>query len=490
VRVLDAPLSIDDSSWEYIALWGSNDQVLAALDKVNIQQIRFDLIAWRMQDREFWQQVLNKLDSVGVYDGTLWGYSLRHRDQRRMREFLESQDPIVQRVSPYFDHSLMHVDLESRLEYEHLDFRPIVVARTHRLGREWKILNDGLAQQYRELLNLLAHQPKILPRQRLSLAYYQLIQNRTQEALANFKRVDRAELVGQTNTTEAQMQYDYFDAYFAMRTGQFDRAEAIAQKYQAYPVPRWNEWFKIVAQQIQERQALQNGTVATQTPDADQTDSTFENAAMRELQSGRESAMEEGASKLPGLELVQKDGQMWIQHRNIKQVQVHYYFVDVELMFSRNPFLGRNQSRLAVIEPNVKKTLDLESKASWEQIEWKVPDELKNRNMIVEVVSGGITRSVPVYSNSLNVNLTVPYGRLQVLSAGNKRPIEGAYVKVYAKHKDGSVRFYKDGYTDLRGVMDYASLSTDDWSTVTRYSILVLHPEYGAWIQECEPPTR
>lgn len=491
LRVLDAPLNIDDSSWEYLADWGSNDQVLAALDKVNILEIDFDRIAWRMQDGAFWKQVLNKLDTIGIYNPTLWAYSLKHRDERRLREFFESHDRIVGQASPYFDHPLMHVDLESRLDYEHLDFRPIVVARTHRLGREWKILNDGLAHQYEKLVNLLAYQPKILPRQRLSLTYYQLIQNRTQEALANFKKVNRADLVGQSTTSEAQMQYDYFDAYFAMRTGQYDRAEAIAKKYEAYPVPRWNEWFKTVGDQIRERQALQNGTLALGAdPSGPEVDPSFENAAVRELQGGRETALDQGASKLPGLELVQKDGQIWITHRNIAQVQVHYYFVDVELMFSRNPFQGRNQSRLSVIEPNLKKVVDLEPKVGWDRLEWKVPEELKNRNMILEVVSGGIVRSVPLYSNSLNVNMSVPLGRLQVLSSDNKKPIEGAYVKVYARHNDGSVRFYKDAYTDLRGVMDYASLSTQEWSTVAKYSILVLHPEYGVWIQECEPPTR
>ena len=491
VRVLDAPLNIDDSSWEYLADWGSNDQVLAALDKVNIREIDFDRIAWRMQDGAFWKQVLNKLDTIGIYNPTLWAYSLKHRDERRLREFFESDERIVGHAFPYFDHTLMHVDVESRLDYEHLDFRPIVVARTHRLGREWKILNDGLARQYEQLVNLLAYQPKILPRQRLSLTYYQLIQNRTQEALANFKKVNRADLVGQSTTSEAQMQYDYFDAYFAMRTGQYDRAEAIAKKYEAYPVPRWNEWFKTVGDQIRERQALQNGTLALGAdPSGPEVDPSFENAAVRELQGGRETALDQGASKLPGLELVQKDGQIWITHRNIAQVQVHYYFVDVELMFSRNPFQGRNQSRLSVIEPNLKKFVDLEPKVGWDRLEWKVPEELKNRNMILEVVSGGIVRSVPLYSNSLNVNMSVPLGRLQVLSSDNKKPIEGAYVKVYARHNDGSVRFYKDAYTDLRGVMDYASLSTQEWSTVTKYSILVLHPEYGVWIQECEPPTR
>ena len=491
LRVLDAPLSIDDTSWDYIAAWGTNEQVLAALDKANVAKIDLGLIAWRMQDKAFWNQVLEKLDGIGVYQPTLWGYALVHRDEGRLKEFLEAQDSIVQRVSPYFDSKWMHVDLESRLRYEHLDFRPIVVARAHRLGPQWKILNDGLATQYRELLNLLSYQPKILPRQRLSLAYYQLIQNRTQEALANFKRVDRASLVGDSKTTEAQMQYDYFDAYFAMRTGEFDRAGAIAKKYENYPVPRWNEWFKTVGEQIREREAIQKGVLATT---ADQNDpasvASFESDAQRQLQGGRESALDEASAKLPGLELVQKDGQLWIQHRNLQQVQVHYYFVDVELMFSRNPFLGKSQSRLAVIEPNVKSSIDVDSKANWERTECKIPEELKNRNMILEVVSGGIVRSIPLYSNSLSVNLSVPLGRLQVLGSGNKQPIEGAYVKVYAKHNDGSVRFYKDGYTDLRGIFDYASLSTSDWASVSRYSILVLHPDYGAWIQECETPTK
>ncbi|MCY3007110.1 MAG: hypothetical protein NTV29_14190, partial [Planctomycetota bacterium] len=162
LRVLEAPLNIDDSSWEYLADWGSNDQVLAALDKVNIQEIDFDRIAWRMQDGAFWKQILDKLDTIGIYKPTLWAYSLQHRDERRLREFFESDERIVGHSFPYFDHTLMHVDVESRLDYEHLDFRPIVVARTHRLGREWKILNDGLARQYEQLVNLLAYQPKIL----------------------------------------------------------------------------------------------------------------------------------------------------------------------------------------------------------------------------------------------------------------------------------------------------------------------------------------
>ena len=494
VKVLDAPLNLDDASWEYIAAWGSNDQVLAALDRVNVAKIDLGLIAWRMKDKGFWSAILDKLDRIGMYHPVLWGYSLAHREAKRLKEFLEAHDAIVNAVSPVFHCSVMDVDQESRLRIEHLDFRPIVVARSHRLGKEWKILNDGLASQYQSWLQMLAYEPKIAPRQRLSLVYYQLIQNRVEEAVANFKRVDRASLLTGKETTEAQMQYDYFDAYFAMRTGAWDKAKAIATKYAAYPVPRWNGWFAQIADQLRERETLQGssaGNVANKSGDTDTgSDTTYRSDAERELEGGREAALASGAAKLPGLELTSKDGQFWIQHRNIDSFDVNVYFVDVELMFSRNPFMGQNQSRMAVIEPNRTQKFPVAKAGTWEKSEWKIPDEFKNRNMILEVVSGGITRSVPVYSNSLNVNLTAPLGRLQVLGATNKQPLEGAYVKVYAKHNDGSVRFYKDGYSDLRGIFDYATLSTEDWATVSRYAILVIHPELGTWIQEAEPVAR
>lgn len=502
VKVLDAPLRVDDTSWEYVAAWGTSEQVLAALDRVNLAKIDLGLIAWRMSDKAFWSEVLTKLDRFGMYHPTLWGYSLVHRDEQRIKECLEANNAIVAEVSPVFRCPLMNIDDESRLKIEHLDFRPIVVARTHRLGRDWKILNDGLASQYQAWLRLLAYQPKMLPRHRLSLVYYQLIQNRVEEALENFKRVDRAALITGKETTEAQMQYDYFDAYFAMRTGAWDRAKALAEKYAKYPVPRWNVWFGQIAQQLKEREDLQQGLVAASNADTGVSandegnrgnagdEGKYANDGQRELAGGREAEMAAGAAKLPGLEVASKDGQIWIQHRNINSVQVNLYFIDVELMFSRNPFVGQNQTRSAVIEPNRTQKLEVASKGTWEKTEWKIPDEFKNRNMILEVVSGGIVRSLPVYSNSLSVNLTAPLGRLQVLGAGNKQPLEGAYVKVYAKHADGSIRFYKDGYTDLRGVFDYASLSTDEWTTVARYSILVIHPELGTWIQESEPVSK
>ena len=72
-------------------------------------------------------------------------------------------------------------------------------------------------------------------------------------------------------------------------------------------------------------------------------------------------------------------------------------------------------------------------------------------------------------------------------AAGGK-PLPKVYVKVYAQLADGRVKFHKDGYTDLRGRFDYASVSTPERSPVERFAVLVLSDDRGATIREAAPP--
>jgi hypothetical protein len=39
---------------------------------------------------------------------------------------------------------------------------------------------------------------------------------------------------------------------------------------------------------------------------------------------------------------------------------------------------------------------------------------------------------------------------------------------------DGTVKFHRDGYTDVRGRFDYATVSTPEKSPPVRYAVLVL----------------
>ena len=77
-----------------------------------------------------------------------------------------------------------------------------------------------------------------------------------------------------------------------------------------------------------------------------------------------------------------------------------------------------------------------------------------------------------------------------VTHAETQKPVPGTYVKVYVKTQNGEVKFLKDGYTDLRGRFDYASINTNEVDNAARLSLLILSEDYGAVVREAAPPKR
>ena len=92
------------------------------------------------------------------------------------------------------------------------------------------------------------------------------------------------------------------------------------------------------------------------------------------------------------------------------------------------------------------------------------------------------------FSGALQVELLEGFAQARVVSADTRKPLAGIYVKVYAKMKDDSVRFYKDGYTDWRGLFDYGSLSTNELEQVSRFAVLFLSSDQGAVVREAAAP--
>ncbi len=479
LKVLDVPDSVDESSWAYISAWGSDEQVLKHLETANLFKIDLDSIAWRMANRNFFDACLARLTNYGIFNATLWAYALKHDDALRLREYLEKSEAVVARVGILLNADIMQVEPIDRLAFEHLDFRPLVVARTHQLGAKRVILNDGLAVQYEQLMGYLAHQKEIEAEQRLCLVYYMLLQNRLEEAIAHFAKTDLASL-------ESKLQYDYFAAYLDMLQGKFEDADLRSQKYASYPNPRWRDWFGQVRAHVAERKALQAG----KTADIALREDWKTNASNRILSGGREQQNVNESAVLPVLDLIQDGEKVVMRYRNLAEVEINFYLMDVELLFSRNPFSQQDGGRLNSIEPNREEKRKLVNANSTVSVDIDIPDNLKNRNLVIEVIGGGLIRNLVLYANSLVVNVSPNMGRLQVLTKRGLQPLEGAYVKVYARDQAGLAKFYKDGYTDLRGQFDYTSLSTNALESTQRLSLLILHPEHGTIVRETEPPKR
>lgn len=475
-KVLEKPEEIDTGSWDYIADWGTNDQVLSYLKTQNVQGLDLDRIAFRMQDRGFFEAALTVLSEQVVYEPSLWAYGLLHGHAQRIREFLAFEESLENRLGPVLRTELCNYDTADRYDYQHLDYRPLVVARSHMLGQHRVILNESLATQYNLLLERLAFQPQIQSADRMALTYYLLLQNRIQEALAHFALVDR-------NGLAMEIQYDYLQAYLDFYQSQYDHAQKIAEKYLQYPVPRWRELFAKVDEQVRQRQQMVKGLGGDEKVVA----SEVVDPVQRLLIDARQSQHAAAASQSPALDLTSLDGKLVIHHQNIEEVEVRFYLMDIELLFSRNPFVQPNDRSMMAIQPNRVDRIALGKAKGKRSLE--LPADMAHRNVVVEVSSGALIKSHFYYANTIEVTMVDAFGMLQVTSRDGK-PIEKAYVKVYARHQDGQVKFYKDGYTDLRGQFDYASLSTADLQSTQRFSILIMHPELGSIIQEVAPPKR
>jgi hypothetical protein len=129
-----------------------------------------------------------------------------------------------------------------------------------------------------------------------------------------------------------------------------------------------------------------------------------------------------------------------------------------------------------------------------------IPDDLAKKNLVIEIsnTKNGLKQLKTYYSATLKVRLFENHGELKVFTTqvdehniGRKKEVAlpKCYIKVYQKQKNGTVKFFKDGYTDLRGRFEYAILSGTSIQDVERFAILVQSEEYGSLTKEAVPPS-
>jgi len=80
------------------------------------------------------------------------------------------------------------------------------------------------------------------------------------------------------------------------------------------------------------------------------------------------------------------------------------------------------------------------------------------------------------------------YGELRVFNRETDKPLSKVYVKVFCKNKSNTEKFYRDGFTDIRGKFEYANASGKSVDDVKKFSILVCDNKCGSSIKEADPP--
>ncbi len=454
--VVDELSKPDTTTWAWVSQNADADAVLAFLDKANLHTLDLNLIAWRLkEDAALFRKVVALLQARRVYQPVVYSFGLLHNDPTAIREYLRQEGSLLAQAGPWLKSPLVDIDPVERGIYEQLEYHPLINARAHQLGRERTILNDRFREQYLRLLAVLAHKPALDDADRLNVACYLMLQDRLEEAIRFFGKVRR-------DAVHAALQYDWAQAWLALAQEDTKTARAVATARANEPVTRWREKFTQLLAHIDEMEG--------KAPAGGKLED-------------RQAAQDAMAAKLPALDLKVEGAQVVLDTRNVAEVTLNYYLMDLEFLFSTNPFVGQDSARFSQIQPNKTETVKLD--ASGKAV--PLPREFQNRNVLVEAVSGGLRKSQPVYANELKVTVSEAFGQVQVRHAKDDRPLAKVYVKVYAE-VNGQPKFYKDGYTDIRGRFDFASLSTDDLAGATRFSILILSAEHGATVREAKPP--
>ncbi|MEJ6578845.1 MAG: hypothetical protein QNL33_10455 [Akkermansiaceae bacterium] len=460
LKVVDEPSSVDETSWAWISQWADEALVLDYLAKENLHTIDLAQIAWRFRESsDFYQKALAILNTRGLYHPTLQSYAVAHDDKDGIAQFLLMQQNFLNQCGLALESDLVTIDPIARRNYEHLEYKPLINNRAHALGGEDRILNPVIRSQYQNFLTILSQRKNLDDIDRLTATYYLFLQDRVTDALAHLAQVDAQKL-------ETQMQFDYFQAYAAFYQADLDKARRIAKKYDAYPVDHWREKFADITAQIAE----------------------IEGAAPVVNEDGnREQEQQAAAAREPALDLNVEGSKATLNYQNVAEVTVNYYEMDLEFLFSTNPFVSSSTSRFSIIRPNQSITMKLPKGGKAKTFD--LPKQYQSSNVIVEVLGGGKKTSKAVYANNLKTTLSETMGLLTVRHGETGKPLPKVYVKVYANSPAG-VKFFKDGYTDLRGKFDYASVSTTGLGKVDLLSILVMSEDQGATVLEASVPQR
>lgn len=482
LKAVTEPSRLDLASWAHVSHNGTRGEVFEFLRKHNILAVDLSRIAFRMKDRAFFDELTKLLRQRHVYNNTLWAYALLHDDKVAIHEYLRHADAFVKQCGSVLVSPLLMIDPVERRSYQHMDYRPLVNARAHQLGQRRQILNNRFHAQYHRLLKTFSYKANLDDDDRMAVTYYLLLQDRVAEARGFFAAV-------QPQNLQTRLQFDYFTAYLDLFNDQPKVARQISGKWLArleplpadglipvaagpdgqrvgYPVDHWRKLFGDVVAHLDEAEGRK--------PADDPQNKAAQQAKL--------------AASQPNFDIRVESKQVAIDYQNLTTATVNYYLMDIELLFSRNPFVKQDASRFAHIRPNHSVVVKLPGDKARHVV--ALPERFHNRNVLVEVRGSGLVRSQAYYSNSLAVQVIETYGQVRVTDTRTRKPVAKVYVKVYGRYRDGRVRFYRDGYTDLRGRFDYTSLSTNDLENVEKFSLLVFSQDKGAVVKEAAPPKR
>jgi len=477
----EAPVVEEHLTWSLVRATGKLSEVVEALSSwpIDAREVRPSQVEWMCDNKDNFLAIIAALRSRQIYVPEIWRWGFQHQDHVSVSEYLSASKRSLYEhaLGGPVSSSLFSLDPALDGVMEHLEYAPLVNARAHALGGTNKeIMNADLKTHFHKTIRYLCW-VDVQGRHALTASYFLLTLDRLPEAATMLERAHTAD-------EHAAMQRAYIAAYMAYGEGRDAEAKQHAEAFVNHPVLRWRRRFEDVMRHIEEAQepVAQAGEVESFSSKPTEVDAS-------DLQE-RQRRLERQGQGTPTLDFSVDGQKIRIQYERLEKVTVSYYKMDLELLFSRSPFLAGSQTssltQFSSIKPNVLQEVSLPGEGSSHEVE--IPTALAQTDTMVEVCGAGLRRSIPHFANSLRVRVMEGYGQLKVCDAESGKPLPATYVKCYAQMRNGSTKFHKDGYTDRRGRFDYASLSTGSLSSVAKFSLFVSSLTNGAVVKDTPPP--
>ena len=445
----------------------SNEEISSIDDVLN-------KIYWMLKDKDFYKQLINILKNKYIFDDNIWEYSSNNEDIESLQEYIHNNKDkeIFKSIGHEFDLIFLKLDKTNNAHIlNHLDYHPILKNRVFKLPKSKSILTVQLRDTYQDYVSFLITLPKINDYEYMRLCYYLILQQRIKEATTIFGKIDKKNIVG-NNLTSLELQYDYLTAYLDFSNGypKFEKAREIMKKYKDIAISSWKNMFNEIEDQLNEYDGKINFD---------------EEIAKEEKELSKKEKHKAESEEILNIEL--KDQEINIIYKNISEFTVNYYLIDIEILFSRSPFVKKTKVDFGLVNPQKVEKIKVNLESKENKYLLKIPEELKNKNFYLEISSGKKKENEIYNSSLLKYSIIESIGEIKVMNP-QLQPLPQVYVKCFCETNSGGIKFYKDGFTDLRGKFDYVSLNTDLVNEVKKFSILMVSKEYGSIIVACNPP--
>ena len=466
----DEIVSIDD-----VLNQGNKKQILEFINKKDvIKNDELRKIYWMLKDKDFYNKLISILKTKYIFDWNIWEYSSEYADINSLQEFIlnSKNKDILKSIGHEFDLLFLKLDKTNNAHIlNHLDYYPILKNRIFKLPKSKSILTTQLRDTYEDYVSYLITLEKINDYEYMRLCYYLILQQRIKEATIIYNKIDKKNIVGD-KLSSLELQYDYLTAYLDFSNGypKFEKAREIVKKYKDIAISNWKNMFNEIEDQLNEYDGKVN----------------FDEEINKEQDElSKKDKFKAESEEALNIEI--KDQIINIIYKNISEIKVKYYLIDIEILFSRSPFVKKTKVDFGFIKPQKVDIIKLEKKHNENKYILNIPEELKNKNFYIEISSGKIKENEIYYSSLLKYSVIESIGEIKVMSPELK-PLPKVYVKCFCETNSGQIKFYKDGFTDLRGKFDYISLNTDLINDVNKFSMLMVSKEFGSIIVSCNPP--